>query len=139
MEIENRKKKLLLWIFLLDYSCTQLLAQSLTNSEIPVMPDQDLRKATLNRDWTALQQSPHQLGVRDGYMFLLDALDAKFLTDKQVEWALKELLTRVISDSTARSYGNIYWGWSETGGDVGAGNNVQFCVQYGILTTEKRE
>jgi len=25
------------------------------------------------------------------------------------------------------------WGWHETGGDVGDGNNVEFCVQYGIL------
>ncbi|HWR99538.1 MAG TPA: hypothetical protein VN249_02925, partial [Prolixibacteraceae bacterium] len=108
-------------------------AQNEDQLKIPEMPDHVARRETLERDWAAMQQSPHRLAVRDGYLFLLDALDTRFLNEKQVEWVLKELQTRVISDTSAPSYGNMYWGWHETGGDVGDGNNVQFCVQYGIL------
>ncbi|NQU53656.1 MAG: hypothetical protein HQ522_14065 [Bacteroidetes bacterium] len=111
----------------------QLFGQENSSREIPQMPNPEVRLATLQREWKVLQQTPPQLGVRDGYMFLVDALDAKFLKPEQVEWALKLLQTRAISDPNARSYGNMYWGWSETGGDVGDGNNVEFCVQYGIL------
>jgi hypothetical protein len=110
----------------------QLMAQS-TTSEIPQMPNPDARKASMQAEWAALQQSPPKLGVRDCYQFLLDALDTRFLTDHQIEWLLNLLKTRVIIDKNAPSYGNIYWGWNETGGNVGDGNNVQFCVQYGIL------
>ncbi|MEI7423831.1 MAG: hypothetical protein WCK18_17135 [Prolixibacteraceae bacterium] len=100
---------------------------------IPQMSNPAARLANVEREWKALQLSPPQLGVRDGFMFLLDALDSRYLTPQQVEWALKLLQTRVITEKNAKSYGNIYWGWSETGGDMGDGNNVQFCVQYGIL------
>jgi hypothetical protein len=103
------------------------------NKGIPQMPDYVVRKVTLEREWSALQKSPPQLGVRDCFMFLLDAMDAQFLTPKQVEWSLKLLQTRVITDSNAQTYGNIYWGWQEKNNDAGDGNNVQFCVQYGIL------
>jgi len=102
--------------------------QGIASYKIPQMPDPASRKATVEREWKALQQSPPQLGVRDGFMFLLDALDSRLLTDEQVEWTLKLLQTRVITDTNARSFGNIYWGWTETGGDMGDGNNVQFCV-----------
>jgi hypothetical protein len=97
------------------------------------MPDPVTRQATLEHDWAALQKTPPQLGVRDVFLFLVDALDARFLKPEQVEWALKLVQTRAIADRVAPSYGNMYWGWSETGGDVGDGNNVQFCVQYGLL------
>ncbi len=107
--------------------------QGIASYKIPPMPDTASQMATIERDWKALQQSPPQLGVRDGFMFLLDALDSRYLTDEQVEWTLKLLQTRVITDTNARSFGNIYWGWTEKGGDMGDGNNVQFCVQYGIL------
>ena len=130
---KDKMKKFLLILLLNACGLSTLLAQNGTNPTFPLMPDLAVRKATLERDWTAMQKSPHQLGVRDGYLFLLDALDTRFLKDNQVEWLLKELQIRAISDTTARSYGNMYWGWSETGGDVGDGNNVEFCVQYGIL------
>lgn len=109
------------------------IAQNETNYKIPDMPNPTARIATVEREWAALQQTPPQLGVRDGFMFLLDALDTHYLTLQQVEWTLKLLQTRVITDQNAKSYGNIYWGWNETGGDMGDGNNVEFCVQYGIL------
>jgi len=112
--------------------CT-LLAQNTAPWKIPVMPDPAARMANMKREWTALQQSPPKLGVRDGFMFLLDALDTGFLNPQQVGWTLKLLQSRVITDQSAKSYGNIYWGWTETGGDMGDGNNVQFCMQYGIL------
>jgi len=111
----------------------QLQAQNTGSGKIPRMPDPAARQTTLEKEWVALQQTPPKLGVRDGFLFLVDALDAEFLKPAQVEWALKLLQTRAISDPAARSYGNMYWGWSETGGDVGDGNNVQFCVQYGVL------
>ncbi|MCX6326914.1 MAG: hypothetical protein NT144_09760 [Bacteroidia bacterium] len=110
----------------------QLPAQS-KSADIPPMANPAVRQVTMEAEWAALQQSPPRLGVRDGFMFLLDALDTRYLTPQQVEWTLKLLQTRVITDQNAKSYGNIYWGWTETGGDMGDGNNVQFCVQYGIL------
>lgn len=111
----------------------QLFAQNKSSFEIPQMPNPELRMAVLQKEWAALQQTPPQLAVRDGFMFLLDALDTHYLTPQQVEWTLKLLQTRVISDQNAKSFGNIYWGWTESGGDMGDGNNVEFCVQYGIL------
>lgn len=101
---------------------------------IPSMPDPAVRKATLEREWAAVQRTPPQLGVRDCFLFLVDAMDANFLQPAQVEWLLKLVKTRMITDPKAgRSYGNIFWGWHETGTDIGDGNNVQFCMQYGIL------
>lgn len=108
-------------------------SQTKVAGQIPEMPDPAARRATMEHEWAALTQSPPRLGVRDGFMFLLDALDTRYLTPEQVEWTLKLLQTRVITDKNAKSYGNIYWGWTETGGDMGDGNNVQFCMQYGIL------
>ena len=107
-------------------------AQIADESKIPLMPNPAARTANLERQWKALQQTPPQLGVRDCFAFILDVLDTRFLTSQQIEWALKLMKTRVITDPQAKSYGNIYWGWNETGGDMGDGNNVQFCVQYGI-------
>jgi hypothetical protein len=107
-------------------------AQMSDTSKIPVMPNPADRTANLERQWKALQQTPPQIGVRDCFAFILDVLDARFLNSQQIEWALKLMKTRVITDPQAKSYGNIYWGWNETGGDMGDGNNVQFCVQYGL-------
>jgi hypothetical protein len=107
-------------------------AQTAHNSKIPEMPNPAARTANLERQWKALQQTPPQIGVRDCFAFILDVLDARFLNSQQIEWALKLMKTRVITDPQAKSYGNIYWGWNETGGDMGDGNNVQFCVQYGL-------
>ena len=103
-------------------------------AQVPAMPNLVARKAVLEREWAAIQTTPSQLGVRDWFLFLVDALDTRFLKDEQVEWLLKKVQTRVINSPAAgRNYGNIFWGWNETGFDVGDGNNVQFCVQYGIM------
>ena len=120
-------------IILAVLGTTSVFAQNETKYKIPEMPNPTARLANVEREWATLHQSPPQLGVRDGFMFLLDALDTRYLTPQQVEWTLKLLQTRVITDQNAKSYGNIYWGWTETGGDMGDGNNVQFCMQYGIL------
>lgn len=125
-------KKYLLLGFLMIFSTGAGFSQPKTRLDVPLMPDPGARIAQLERQWKALQQNPPQLGVRDCYAFILDALDTGFLNSEQIEWALKLMKTRVITDPQARSYGNIYWGWNETGGDMGDGNNVQFCVQYGI-------
>ncbi len=112
----------------------RLVAQDITGYKVPSMPNTAARMATLESDWTAMQSMPPQLGVRDWFLLLVDALDTRFLKDEQVEWLLKKVQTRMITNPAAgRSYGNIFWGWHETGFDVGDGNNVQFCVQYGIL------
>ncbi len=101
--------------------------------KIPAVPNPEIRMENLKQQWNALHQSPPRLGVRDCFLFLLDAFDTKFLTQEELLWTINLVKTRVITDSTKPSYGNIYWGWNETGGDVGDGNNVEFCVQYGIL------
>jgi hypothetical protein len=87
----------------------------------------------MKREWAAVQETVPKLGVRDCFMFLLDALDTKFLNDKQVEWLLKKVQTRMITNPAGgKSYGNIFWGWNETGYDIGDGNNIEFCMQYGM-------
>jgi len=126
-------KKIILIFCLLGAVQIQLLAQSKVSNQIPQMPDPLIRQATMEHDWAALQKTPSQLAVRNVFLFLVDALDARFLKPEQVEWALKLVQTRAIADQAAPSYGNMYWGWTETGGDVGDGNNVQFCLQYGVL------
>lgn len=110
---------------------TQVYTQ--TNFAVPPLPDPAERMANLKREWAALQQNPPQLAVRDCFLFLLDALDTQFLEPQQVEWVLKRVQTRMISNPAAgRSYGNIFWGWHETGFDIGDGNNIEFCMQYGL-------
>lgn len=102
------------------------------NPVVPVVADPEKRKELLQQQWKALHQAPPQIGVRDCFLFLLDALDANFLTQEEVLWTIQLVKTRLINDKSKPSYGNAYWGWTETGGDVGDGNNIQFCVQYGI-------
>ncbi|TAJ50507.1 MAG: hypothetical protein EPO58_13305, partial [Chitinophagaceae bacterium] len=104
-----------------------LMAQQPAAYTIPAMPNAAERKATLEREWAAVQKTPRQLGVRDCFLFLVDAMDVNFLQPAEVEWLLKLVKTRMITDPKAgRSYGNIFWGWHETGTDIGDGNNVQF-------------
>lgn len=111
-----------------------LLAQPPIGYKIPTMPDTAARMATLRREWKAINQSPPQLGVRDCFLFLADALDTRMLKEEEIVWLLKKLQTRMVHDPSAgRSYGNIFWGWHETGNDVGDGNNVEFCLQYGMI------
>lgn len=125
-------KKNILFLSLLTALQLHLFAQKATYN-IPQMPNPTECKATMEHDWAALQKSPPQLGVRDCFLFLLDALDTHFLKPEEVEWLLEKVLTRVITEPNAPSFGNMYWGWTETTNDVGDGNNVEFCVQYGIL------
>lgn len=100
---------------------------------VPPMPNPAERMANLKMQWAALQQNPPQIAVRDCFLFLLDALDTQFLEPQQVEWVLQKVQTRMINNPAAgRSYGNIFWWWHETGMDVGDGNNIEFCLQYGL-------
>lgn len=119
------------WILLMLVGTTGVFAQQ--KPVIPRMPKPAARMANLQQQWTALQQNPPQLAVRDCFLFLLDALDTQFLEPQQVEWVLQKVQSRMISNPAAgRSYGNIFWGWHETGMDVGDGNNIEFCMQYGL-------
>jgi len=131
--MKNQLKKYILLICFIGTLQLQLVAQTNSSYRIPLMPNQESRLATMENNWAALQKTPSQLGVRDVFLFLVDALDTRFLEPTQVEWALKLVQTRIVADPAAPSYGNMYWGWSETDGNVGDGNNVQFCVQYGVL------
>lgn len=109
------------------------LVSAQPNFKVPAMPDPAARLANLKLQWEAVQKTPPQLGVRDVFTFVLDALDANFLKPEQIEWVLKLVQTRMIHDPNAgRSYGNIFWGWHETGNDIGDGNNIEFCMQYGM-------
>jgi len=38
----------------------------------------------------------------------------------------------ISNPAAGRTYGNIFWGWHETGIDIGDGNNIEFCMQYGL-------
>lgn len=126
--------KMKFWIlaFLLGLQCAGF-SQIKKQFDIPAVPNPQSRLENLQQQWKALHQSPPRLGVRDCFLFLLDALDTKFLKPEEVLWTIDLVKTRVITDSTKPSFGNMYWGWTETGGDVGDGNNVEFCVQYGIM------
>ncbi len=126
-------KKIILFFYLLVFFEVNSYSQNSSKYEIPQMPDPAAQKATLEREWANLQQSPPAGIVREGFLFLLDALDTHFLTDQQIGSVLKLLKSRIVLDTTAKSYGNIYWGWMDKNNDVGDGNNVQFCTQYGIL------
>ena len=126
-------KKIFVIVFFTITAAAQLTAQPPANYKVPAMPNPVERKAELDKQWAAMQTDPPQLGVRDWFLFLLDALDARFLKPEQIEWLLKKVQTRMIHDPNAgRSYGNIFWGWTETGNDIGDGNNVEFCMQYGM-------
>ncbi len=127
-------KKIIVIVWCLTSFALRITAQDQHDYKVPAMPNPVVQKATLEREWAAAQTTPSQLGVRDCFLFLIDALDTHFLKDEQVEWLLKKVQKRAVANPAAgKSYGNIYWGWQETGFDVGDGNNVQFCVQYGIL------
>lgn len=102
--------------------------------KVPAMPNPAARKALLEKTWAALQRNPPQLAVRECFLFLADALDTRFLKDEQVEWLLKKVQGRILNDPAAgKHYGNIFYGWQETGFNILDENNVQFCVQYGML------
>ena len=126
------KMKFLLVVFLMGLLCAGF-SQVENKYKIPAVPNPQIRIDNLKQQWAALHQSPPRLGVRDCFIFLLDALDTKFLKPEEILWTIDLVKTRIIADSTKPSFGNMYWGWTETGGDVGDGNNVEFCVQYGIL------
>ena len=126
------KMKFLVVVFLMGLQCAGY-SQIKNKYKIPAVPNPQVRMENLKQQWTALHQSPPRIGVRDCFLFLLDALDTKFLKPEEILWTIDLVKTRVITDSTKPSFGNMYWGWTETGGDVGDGNNVEFCVQYGIL------
>jgi len=122
------------WWFALVFLLSQhVFAQNESIYAIPQMPNPTERLTELKQQWIAMQKDPPQLGVRDWFLFLLDALDARFLQPEQIEWLLKKVQTRVVNDpNLGKSYGNIFWGWTETGSDIGDGNNVEFCMQYGL-------
>jgi len=126
-----KKNRLLFFFFI--FLQTIVFAQKNSLYKIPALPNPAARLAMLKQQLNNLHESPPKIGVRDCFLFLLDGIDTKFLTDEQIEWTLHLVATRVITDSTAKTFGNMYWGWLEKNNDTGDGNNVEFCVQYGIL------
>ena len=127
-------KKFALLLFLAGVLQLTAIAQNRSSFAIPSMPNPAARKTVMEQQWAAMQGVQPQLMVRDCFLLLTDALDTRFLKDAEIEWLLKKIQTRQVTDLAAgKGYGNIFWGWHETGHNVGDGNNVQFCVQYGIL------
>ena len=125
-------KRVLLYLLLLIIH-SGMFAQTQPNLKVPAMPDQQARMTNLQHEWEAVQKAPPQLGVRDCFLFLLDALDTKFLPPKDIQYVLQLVQARMITNPAAgKSYGNIFWGWQETGFDIGDGNNIEFCLQYGM-------
>ena len=125
-------KRVLLYLLLLIIH-SGMFAQTQPNLKVPAMPDQQARMTNLQHEWEAVQKAPPQLGVRDCFLFLLDALDTKFLPPKDIQYVLQLVQARMITNPAAgKSYGNIFWGWQETGFDFGDGNNIEFCLQYGM-------
>ena len=126
-------KRSLVCLMLLMVMNAEISAQPKANLKVPAMPDQKERMTNLQKEWDGLQKTPPQLGVRDCFIFLLDALDTKFLQPKDIQYVLKLVQARMITNPAAgKSYGNIFWGWNETGFDIGDGNNIEFCLQYGM-------
>lgn len=101
--------------------------------KVPTVANPAARKELLKQQWDLLHQPTPQLGVRDCFMFILDAMDAKMYTQKDIEWLLKSMMTRVITNPKDINYGNIYWSWVNPKNGAEDNNNVEFCVQYGIL------
>ncbi|HWR99853.1 MAG TPA: hypothetical protein VN249_04510, partial [Prolixibacteraceae bacterium] len=61
-------KKFCLNVLLAVLTVFSAKAQNEDQLKIPEMPDHVARRETLERDWAAMQQSPHRLAVRDGYL-----------------------------------------------------------------------
>jgi len=103
------KMKFWIVVFLLGLQCAGF-SQVKKQFDIPAVPNPQARMENLQQQWKALHQSPPRLGVRDCFLFLLDALDTKFLKPEEVLWTIDQVKTRVITDSTKPSFGNMYLG-----------------------------
>jgi len=101
--------------------------------KVPAVSNPAIRQKMLNQQWDLLHQPTPQLGVRDCFLFILDAMDTKQYSQEDIEWLLKSIITRVITDPKDVNYGNIYWSWVNPVNGAEDNNNVEFCVQYGIL------
>ena len=124
----------LLFLTLFVLSINQsTIAQTQKSYKVPAVANPAARKEILKKQWALLHQPIPQLGVRDCFMFILDAMDAKMYSQKDIEWLLKSMMTRVITDPKDVNYGNIYWSWVNPKNGAEDNNNVEFCVQYGIL------
>jgi hypothetical protein len=109
------------------------IAQVNHSYKIPTVAHPEARVALLKQQWDLMQQSTPKLGVRDCFLFILDAMDTKLYNQKDIEWLLDKMATRVITDPKDINYGNIYWNWVNPKNGAEDNNNVEFCVQYGIL------
>ncbi len=105
-------KKLIIFLLCLSTAVQHAHAQINKQYIIPSMPNPEARKKNIEQEWTLLQSATPGLMVRDCFLFLIDALDTRYLKPEQVEWLLKLVQTRVITDTAIKeNYGNIYWGW----------------------------
>jgi hypothetical protein len=101
--------------------------------KVPAVANPTARVALLKEKWDLLHQPIPKLGLRDCFLFILDAMDTKQFNQNDIEWLLNKMITRVVTNPKDFNYGNIYWSWVNPKNIVEDNNNVEFCVQYGIL------
>ncbi len=126
-------RKCLLISFLLMAVCFTTNAQLVADYKIPTIANSAVRIEQLKQQWTMLHNTPPNLGLRDCFLFILDAMDTKLYDQKDIEWLLNRMLTRVVTNPKAKNYGNIFWAWVDPKNEAEDNNNVEFCVQYGVL------
>lgn len=107
-----------------------LFLSSTAQQKIPAVADTTARRALLKQQWEDFQH--RRIAVRDCFLLLLDGLDADFLSAQQVETIIDALHGRILDDTTSPSHGAMAWDWKESARNASDGNNVQFCVQYGM-------
>jgi len=79
-------RKFLLISFLFFVLCLGANAQSVIGYKIPAMPNPAARIELLKKQWTMLHNTPPSLGLRDCFLFILDAMDTKLHDQKDIEW-----------------------------------------------------
>lgn len=99
-------------------------------ASIPTVAGTSARRQLLLQQWQAFQQ--RTIAVRDCFLLLLDGLDADFLSTAQVETIIEALHERILDDRSSPAYGAMFWDWKESAKQASDGNNVQFCLQYGM-------
>lgn len=118
------KKRLLIYCVLITFA-----VKAFAQLKIPVA-DPSVRLALLKQQWKDFEQ--RRITTRDCFLMVLDGLDTDVLSPQQIESVMEALHGRILDDKTSPSYGAMYWNWTESARDAADGNNVQFCLQYGM-------
>ena len=123
----------LVFVFIVLVSFINSLIAQTNGYKVPAVANPTARVALLKEKWDLLHQPIPKLGLRDCFLFILDAMDTKQFNQNDIEWLLNKMITRVVTNPKDFNYGNIYWSWVNPKNIVEDNNNVEFCVQYGIL------